>query len=467
MTTTVFVVAQDDLEYNKWEYSMPRFRYQSWDDVKDNDTLEDQAEKVGYDRNSWNTFFENPIEVLAFEDLQDRSLIEGSKPSASNPKRVLENMGYSEETWDCWINHFEGYDWFEMEEFDIVEQYEALGWDERAWNSINEKDWPSSDEKGWDDLDSDEREGAINLCYFRETWDDEVELSEYEAQSDYFNSVEPWNEEEEELPSLPPLMSLCFPGDATVIVENVGVTPVSQLQLGDSVLVDTEGNYESIYTFGHYEEPSASKITEFTKIITRGSKELILSPSHMVQTSSKTIPAMQIKKGDSLVSATSKDVTVRSVETIRLKNSGMYAPFTPSGYLVVNDMVVSNYVSLQAGEAKEYLAITKNVITPFTHQWIAHSMNAPHRMYCRLLACTKETYDDRGISKSISLPFTISEYIMASNTTFVQALFLLLVIVLSSIFSIAEYFLLSNPTMTTLVTATTIVFLRRNKKNVQ
>lgn len=441
--------------YSEWEISLPRVRFQAWDDLSN--TLEDLAESVGYRERNWEAMYTNPIEEIAFGDLATTNCITGdtSDIDVRAPNKVLQEMGMNEENWDCWVNHFGGYDWSDMVEYDVAEAYIALGWNERAWNSLNERDYPDSYGTEWDDLNDAEQQAAANLCYIPETWD-ELEFDDFIDSSEYIASTEPWEK--------PPAgFGICFPGSATVVVEGVGATSISQLQLGDQVLVDNEGNYETVYTFGHY-EPNSSK-TDFTKITTETGEELTLSPNHMVKTTTTTTPAVQIKKGDSLIhrtTSTTDAAIVKSVKTVQLQN-GMYAPFTSSGYLVVDDMVVSNYVSL---DAQQYLHIN-GMKTPFTHQWIAHSINAPHRMYCQYIDdCTNETYNDRGISNSIAVPFAISEYILTSSSNFMTLFSMMAVIMLSTVFTSLEFILTTTPAMAvTVAGSATIFFLRRSNNN--
>jgi len=227
--------------------------------------------------------------------------------------------------------------------------------------------------------------------------------------------------------------SFCFPGTARVTVQDKGDIPMSQLRLGDSILVDTNGNYESVYTFGHY-HPNSPK-SPFMKIETANGSELTLSLNHMVKTvASGTIPAANVKKGDSLFHASGMIELVESTKKVQLQQ-GLYAPFTASGYLIVDNMLVSNYVALQE---KSFLQIAGKSIA--SHQWIAHAFNAPHRMYCRYITtCTKESYDTEGISQFVATPLALSKWILRQNRI-VMGVCSVVIAIFCGIFSFVEQY---------------------------
>jgi len=238
---------------------------------------------------------------------------------------------------------------------------------------------------------------------------------------------------EQEVPIRQPDSGFCFPGTARVTVLDKGDITMSELQLGDSILVDTKGNYESVYTFGHY-YPNSPK-SPFIKIKTVEGSELTLSLNHMVKTTtSGSIPAVQIKKGDSLLNSSGKIEFVESTNEFQLQQ-GMYAPFTASGYLIVDNILVSNYVALKE---ESFLQIAgKSIIS---HQWIAHAFNAPHRMYCRYVtACTMERYNAEGISQFVATPFALSKWILNQNTIIMNVCSLIIAM-LCGLFSIIEQY---------------------------
>ena len=75
------------------------------------------------------------------------------------------------EIWDCWINHYENYDWEELGPRDANVQtwWEVLGWTEAAWDD-GEGETITSD-MIWVDLTPEQRAAAEFLCYDQNEWD--------------------------------------------------------------------------------------------------------------------------------------------------------------------------------------------------------------------------------------------------------------------------------------------------------
>lgn len=189
----------------------------------------------------------------------------------------------------------------------------------------------------------------------------------------------------------------CFPGSALVEVEQKGTTRLADVKLGDKVLVEN-GNFEPIYSFGHYAPSSKEGFIQLTTISRR---ELSLSAHHMVITINKgIIPALLVEIGDQLVDGQGESDSVVSIS--RTLRQGLFAPFTPSGKIVVNGIIASNYVALQ--NSKFFLI--GSTVTPFTHQWLAHTFTAPFRFYCKYIShCTNEEYMEDGLSTWVATPF--------------------------------------------------------------
>merc|ERR1712087_134673 len=106
-----------------------------------------------------------------------------------------------------------------------------------------------------------------------------------------------------------------------------------------------------------------------------------------------------------------------------------------SGYLIVDNMLVSNYVALQE---ESFLQIAGKSIA--SHQWIAHAFNAPHRMYCRYVtACTTESYNAEGMSQFVATPFALSKWILEQNTM-IMGVFSVMIVMICGIFSLMEQY---------------------------
>eukprot|EP00546_Thalassionema_frauenfeldii_P013976 CAMPEP_0178929262 /NCGR_PEP_ID=MMETSP0786-20121207/20464_1 /TAXON_ID=186022 /ORGANISM="Thalassionema frauenfeldii, Strain CCMP 1798" /LENGTH=388 /DNA_ID=CAMNT_0020605423 /DNA_START=61 /DNA_END=1224 /DNA_ORIENTATION=- len=175
--------------------------------------------------------------------------------------------------------------------------------------------------------------------------------------------------------------SICFSGEGEVRTKS-GFRRIDQLRLGDQIKTAT-GNYEQIYSFGHR---APNERTEFLQLLPT---KLELSPLHMVfLQSGEAVPASIIKIGDILQSG---DI-VTGINTV--KRTGAYAPFTPSGTLVVNGVNVSNYVAFS-----ESPTLVKIGSIKISYHAGAHAFQFFHRVYCLWDGCKSERYNQDGISK--------------------------------------------------------------------
>jgi len=77
---------------------------------------------------------------------------------------------------DCHINHYTGFWWEDVEELNVSQYYEILGWNEYSWDNDV---LPATDSLSWYQLTSVEQEAAKQLCYNRELWDG-IPLPEWE-----------------------------------------------------------------------------------------------------------------------------------------------------------------------------------------------------------------------------------------------------------------------------------------------
>jgi len=182
---------------------------------------------------------------------------------------------------------------------------------------------------------------------------------------------------------------------------------MDELSLGDKVLTGS-GKFEPIYSFGHKNQDATG---DYVRVSVKQSNkqrlELELSPQHMLLVnSSRFVPASMVTMGDNVTVA---DNGVGTVEHITMvERPGLYAPFTPSGTLLVNGVVVSAYVALQESET----LVVGGWSTPLTLHWLAHVFESPHRMACRAGLCKTETYTEDGVSRWVYQPLVFSEWML-------------------------------------------------------
>ena len=134
---------------------------------------------------------------------------------------------------------------------------------------------------------------------------------------------------------------------------------MKDLKLGDKVLVDDQGTYEPVYSFGHY---SRKVEATYLRFIATGNDRyrlhsLEMSQSHLVFLEGRrtSVPASHVQVGDKLLlvaagagtSDTKSNIVVVVLEIQVVKRRGAYAPFTPSGTVVVNGFKASSFVAFQ------------------------------------------------------------------------------------------------------------------------
>jgi hypothetical protein len=189
----------------------------------------------------------------------------------------------------------------------------------------------------------------------------------------------------------------CFPGESVVLIEGSGSVPLAKVRIGDRVLVENAGRlvYEPVLTFLHAFRTGPGVDMEYLTI-THSLGEFRASSTHLVFVqphrrdasdhafvqphrrdasglASKIVGNLEV--GDRLLVAvgTSEHHLVESrVVSIRSSSgdSGMFAPLTDSGTIVVDQVVASNYASTSSGNN-------------LTHR-LAHAFLFPVRAYHHL-----------------------------------------------------------------------------------
>jgi len=257
------------------------------------------------------------------------------------------------------------------------------------------------------------------------------------------------------------VVPICFSGDATVEVEYKGIVAMKDLKLNDRIMVNHDGKFEPIYGFGHGGSSSNNNnnAIKMLKIMPLG---LEISDTHMIFTNRKGfIPASMIKIGDELTN----DVIVTGIQNITT-SAGVYAPFTPSGKLLVNGVLVSNFVAFQNSNMLNILGIDF-----LSFHNLAYTFESTHRIWCYHLGpCKVETYNSDGISTWVEKPFNFIQTIFQTkeaNNSYNYYLLLCLILPLGTIItcfmSIIETFFFTQ-SLTLIVLPLWIIYLLRSKK---
>jgi len=222
---------------------------------------------------------------------------------------------------------------------------------------------------------------------------------------------------------LPPInsnTSFCFSSVDTVEIENIGTVPMKNVKIGDSILVAKPDKYEQIYSFGHH---SDSIKTEFLSIITTNGATLEVTRDHLVFLEGGiSIPAWALLRQQKKVRLIHHDdgfVGIQSIDTII--REGVYAPFTPSGTLIVNGFQVSSFVAINGSATITILGGIN-----LHYQMISKLFESPHRLVCRVANCQKESYNqDNGISAWHAVALEAYQWLLRQNIVIFHLGFLL------------------------------------------
>jgi len=169
----------------------------------------------------------------------------------------------------------------------------------------------------------------------------------------------------------------CFSGMNAVEVYGKGFISMDSLQIGDYARA-ANGKFSLVFSFAHLDK---NLETDFIQISVEGLEApLEITGRHFVFVSDKAIRADTLKVGDLL-----GDRLVSDIQTI--KRTGVYAPITESGDIIVSSVLASSYVSFL-----DKIYLDENMMT--------HMFFALHRVTCRINFswCENETYSKDGYS---------------------------------------------------------------------
>ena len=218
----------------------------------------------------------------------------------------------------------------------------------------------------------------------------------------------------------------CFAGSNIVEVYNRGPVRMQELKLGDRVKVAT-GKYEPIYSFGHV-APSA--VATFLHIRTSMST-LRLTEDHMVfTTSERAVSASNLRVGDCLLGGSGLKDLIESIDIVQ--DEGLFAPFTPSGKLLVNNILVSSYVAVvdQRDLGMGWTSLDLH--------WLSHGALFPRRLLCcHLVSCPTETYNSEGIPHWVEFLDHAFWWLLNYNTV-VRATLLITMAVVATMVTVVE-----------------------------
>jgi hypothetical protein len=208
----------------------------------------------------------------------------------------------------------------------------------------------------------------------------------------------------------------CFSASDTVQVqaeedfetEGGKVVAMKDLSVGDRVLVDPEKQiYEPVYAFGHYSTTARMRFVQISfqptsaSLISANSSTALqplveLTADHLVYVvdghnnkKRNLVRADQVRRGDYLLSTTASGtvVIVTKIAYNKEKKQGLFMPLTPSGKLVVNHVLASNYVSIRDSAP----GVVEHPLLEFwlSEHMLSHAWMTPVRLVCTRISSKK------------------------------------------------------------------------------
>mmetsp|Transcript_11807 Transcript_11807/g.16880 ORF Transcript_11807/g.16880 Transcript_11807/m.16880 type:complete len:241 (-) Transcript_11807:195-917(-) len=186
-------------------------------------------------------------------------------------------------------------------------------------------------------------------------------------------------------------------------VKDQGEVAMQNLRIGDEVLV-TKNRYERVYSFGHKVDNGAT--FDFIQIETDTAK-LELSERHLLfMANGVTKAAYQVRVGEELVTDSGHGGVVLQVK--RVTKRGLFAPFTPSGRIIVNGIQCSTFIAFQKDT---YTMLVGGFDTGLSFHYVSLLFNFPYTIYFHLFGWMgHEVYTEEGISMWSLLGKTFVEW---------------------------------------------------------
>jgi len=131
----------------------------------------------------------------------------------------------------------------------------------------------------------------------------------------------------------------CFPGDATVQLEDGTTKAMAALAVGDKVLTHG-GQYSEVFMFSHR---LADAEATFVEIKTLSTTTLALTAGHYLYANGKLAQAHTVRRGDNVTLADGKRARVTAVGSVR--KQGLHNPHTLQGDIVVDGVLTSTYTA--------------------------------------------------------------------------------------------------------------------------
>lgn len=219
----------------------------------------------------------------------------------------------------------------------------------------------------------------------------------------------------------------CFPGESTVLTSSGHKKKLADLRIGEKVLSrDSKTNklvFSEVILFLDY-DPSQKR--QFLTIKLASGRILTVTSTHLVLTGDsknvRTIFAQFIKVGDVLLVRDSNNIMTEDsvVEISSVVRTGVYAPLTQLGTVVVNDVVVSCYATVDNQALADWaflpLRLAWNVERGFVRLWnvLSQPLGAWSSASNSRVTSSK-TFPTIGVHWYAKMLYTVADYLIPSH----------------------------------------------------
>ncbi|XP_063410327.1 uncharacterized protein LOC134693433 [Mytilus trossulus] len=148
----------------------------------------------------------------------------------------------------------------------------------------------------------------------------------------------------------------CFPPDSLVIGVNNKTIKMKSLRVGETILtVDAHGRYTYTKVILMFHNDSKGKL-KYRKIVTENGHSIEISLEHLIYTAKRRNDKIEvkaagnIKEGDFIHVFDKYRGYTKAARVVRISEevkTGLYAPLTETGNLIVDDHLVSSYATYE------------------------------------------------------------------------------------------------------------------------
>lgn len=143
--------------------------------------------------------------------------------------------------------------------------------------------------------------------------------------------------------------TVCFPADATVVLEDGSVKTMALLQLGDRVKVAVD-TFSDVFMFTH---KNAATVHRFVEIHTEAGIALSLTKGHYMYINGGIAAASTVKVSDIVELGSGETTVVSGVSEV--SKVGLYNPQTVHGDIIVNSIRATTYTRVVEPPAAQAL----------------------------------------------------------------------------------------------------------------